>query len=325
LEAERHITVVGSGIIGLSTAVLLQQSGFRVRILSHAHPMQTTSSKAAAIWFPYEAEPIEKVNTWSGISFRQYEAQMKFESTGISLISILILAKPDTNTSWIQQLPAASIRAARRDELPRGFVLGYVVTVPLIPPPQYLIYLLGQFREMGGVYEEGRITSLQELSQADDLVVNCTGLGAREICQDTQLYPIRGQLLRTSRLDVPSIIDATTPGSLSYAMQRADCTILGGTHQPENWSEMPTDEDTRGILTRLKELGVLDAEPEITAQVVGLRPRRDTIRCEWDDTYTNVFHNYGHGGAGFTVAWGCAEETVRQLQAYARPVAGIEY
>lgn len=43
---------------------------------------------------------------------------------------------------------------------------------------------------------------------------------------------------------------------------------------------------------------------------VGLRPTREAVRLERELLPTGrvLVHNYGHGGAGVTVAWGCARE-----------------
>ena len=71
--------------------------------------------------------------------------------------------------------------------------------------------------------------------------------------------------------------------------------------------------DTDIIIDRLLANGLSQQRPEIIEEIVGLRPKRHEVRFEFDNTYPSVFHNYGHGGAGFTVAWGCAIEVAALL------------
>ena len=109
------------------------------------------------------------------------------------------------------------------------------------------------------------------------------------------------------------MVNSTESGALSYIIQRNDCTILGGTDYENDYNETPSAKDTEHIIGRLLQLGTLPQTPQIIEEVVALRPKRSSIRCEWDFQYPNIFHNYGHGGAGYTTAWGCAEEVLKNI------------
>ena len=188
----------------------------------------------------------------------------------------------------------------------------YISIVPLAEPQKYLPYLFQHFLENGGIFHQQEINSLDEMARMDELVINCTGLGAKNICQDEALHPMRGQILRCKKLAVTSFANTLNKGALSYVIQRSEDCIVGGTDYQGDWNESIDSADTALILDRLKLAGI-EEPPQILEQIVGLRPRRNAVRFEFDKDYTNVFHNYGHGGAGFTVAWGCAIELAHIL------------
>lgn len=303
-----EVTVVGSGIIGLTTATVFQQLGYSVRILTRDDCFNSTSAKAGAIWFPYSAAPADKVNHWSAISYDWYKALAEEAETGVQMVDLLVLATPESDNNWINELPKEAVRKALPSELPAGFTEGFMARVPMIPPPVYLEYLQYNFLRNGGSIKYQTIQSADELAVISSPVINCTGLGAREICNDTSIFPIRGQILKAAPLPGNCMVNSTLPGALSYVIHRKDAIILGGTDEAYNESLEVNPEDSRQILSRLEQLGYLPERPEIIDTLVGLRPKRTVIRCEQDAQFPNVFHNYGHGGAGFTTAWGCAEE-----------------
>ncbi len=59
-----QITVVGAGVIGLTTALVLEEMGHDVRIVAAGVGEATTSAAAGAVWFPYRAGPPDKVAVW---------------------------------------------------------------------------------------------------------------------------------------------------------------------------------------------------------------------------------------------------------------------
>ncbi len=301
------VTVVGSGIIGLSSAIILQENGFKVTIISREDLDKTLSSKVGAVWFPFEIHPKEKANRWANLSYERYQLEAKHEN-GVSFIPFMTAYNSESNTEWTQTLPEGAVRKAKTSELPKGVKMAFISKVPLAEPPLYLPYLFKLFIQNGGSFKKHDIKDLDELSSLDSLVVNCTGLGAKKLCEDDELYPMRGQILRCKKIDIPCFADSTRKGALSYNLVRSEDCILGGTDYINDWNENPDEVDTQLILQRLKDVGLTSETPEILEEVVGLRPVRSEVRFEFDSAHPNVFHNYGHGGAGFTVAWGCAIE-----------------
>ncbi|MEQ9231910.1 MAG: FAD-dependent oxidoreductase [Cyclobacteriaceae bacterium] len=307
----RSVTVIGSGIIGLTTASSLQEVGFHVRLISKDRFDQTLSHKVGAIWFPFEVHPKEKTNVWATLAYNKYEQQVGL-AEGLSFIPFLTSYTPESNTEWTGLLPKGTVRKAQKAELPQGIERAYITKVPLAEPHYYMAYLFEKYLSNGGSFELGEISSLKQMSELDEMVLNCTGLGAKQLCNDEDLHPMRGQILRCKKMNVLSFAESTKRGGLSYIIDRSEDAIVGGTDYENDWNEDAELADTYLILNRLKETGIQQS-PEILEVMVGLRPRRSSVRFEFDSIYKNIFHNYGHGGAGFTIGWGCAIELTELL------------
>ncbi|MBR9921046.1 MAG: FAD-binding oxidoreductase [Bacteroidetes bacterium] len=306
----KAVTVVGSGIIGLTSAILLQENNWQVRLVAKERYDNTLSGKVGAIWFPFEVHPVEKSNRWATFAYKRYQKETNKRS-GVSFIPFISAYTHGSNTAWTKLLPEGSVREAKPAELPGGVEKALVSIVPLIEPPKYLPFLNKQFIKNGGRFEKREIHSLEEMASLNDRVVNCTGLGAKALCQDADLHPMRGQILRCQKMDIPSCVNDTQRGALSYVIVRGDDCIIGGTDYENDWNRKVEKSDTDLILNRFDILSLSNSKPVILEEVVGLRPRRSEVRFEFDKHFPSVFHNYGHGGAGFTVAWGCASELAR--------------
>ncbi|ASW74350.1 amino acid oxidase [Chryseobacterium piperi] len=309
----KQVTVVGCGIIGLTSAIALQERGWKVRLLAKERFEDTLSQKVGAIWFPFAINPIEDANRWGSRSYQRY-LQEQLPDNGVSFIPFTVVYNTSSDTSWTQKLPEGSVRDAVEKELPLGAETAYVATVPLAEPWLYLPNLFERFLANGGMFEKLEIDTLKQLSELDAYVVNCTGLGAKSICQDEELLPMRGQILRTEQFDVHSCVNSTRNNALSYVIRRSTDCIIGGTDYLNDWNMETDDHDTNLILTRFHEAGISMENPVILEKVVGLRPKRHEVRFTFDPQYPNVFHNYGHGGSGFTVAWGCALELAELIE-----------
>ncbi|MGY0393217.1 FAD-dependent oxidoreductase [Bizionia sp. KMM 8389] len=306
----KPITVIGCGIVGLTSAIKLQEKGFEVTIIAKERFDKTLSSKVGAIWFPFEIHPKKEANKWAALAYQEYQQDVK-EGNGVAFIPFITAYNSESNTDWTNQLPKEAVRKATAEELPKGIASAYISTVPLAEPLLYLPYLFNRFIANGGLFKEQKITSLQEMSNLNSLVINCTGLGAKEICNDNDIRPMRGQILRCKKMDIPSCADSTKKGALSYVINRSSDCVIGGTDYENDWNINIEKSDTDLITNRLIDGGLSHIKPEILEQIVGLRPKRSTVRFEFDENYPNIFHNYGHGGAGFTVAWGCAIELAK--------------
>jgi len=317
----QETVVLGCGVSGLTTGIRLLEAGHRVRILTDKLPLQATSGVAPAIWHPYRAFPEEKVVPWARRTLEVFYDLAEKGDVGISMLTMLELFEhqPEPEPLWIGLLRTG--RRAAPEELPAGFGAGYVLEIPRIETPVYLPWLLRRFEDLGGSIQQPLrlVSDFSEVLAPDRLVVNCTGLGAQPLTGDPEVFPIRGQIVRVSHTGLTSAVaDEEGPLSVAYVIPRDHDVILGGTAERGEWDLTPdpaVTEEIRGKAERLK--------PEVTgAEVlevrVGLRPGRSAVRVEREELAAKngspggvVIHNYGHGGAGYTLSWGCAEDVVR--------------
>lgn len=306
-------TVVGAGVIGLTSAIRLQEAGFPVRIVTRARPADTTSAVAAAVWYPYEVRPKERVVPWSQTTREALTPLAEDPSTGVLTTTFVELFDTPVGAPWWK--PAVpSFRRATAADLKPGYADGYVIDVPLMEPARYLPYLERRFADGGGTIDvvPGGIDDLQALCTKTPLVVNCTGLGARALCDDDAVHPIRGQVVRVTNPGLTRGLDADHgPLALTYIIPRSNDVILGGTAEQGVWDDTPTNETTAAILERACTLEPRLRDAEVLGVRAGLRPGRDVVRLEAEPVSGGLLiHNYGHGGAGYTLAWGCADEVV---------------
>ncbi|MBK7407263.1 MAG: FAD-binding oxidoreductase [Saprospirales bacterium] len=227
---------------------------------------------------------------------------------------LTVIIREEGDAWWTKALPANSIRKATSEEIPAPFELGYRMQVPLIETPLYLPYLLQVFQQGGGLIVNKKIDDINGLLINELAVINCTGLGAADLVGDDSLYPILGQILKADPMDGIEAMSADfTFGAageeLAYIIPRRDCTVLGGTARKDKYELTPQESVSEGILERCSMLSPLVPHARVQTAVVGLRPGRPEIRLEREG---KLIHNYGHGGGGYTVAWGCAYE-VRDL------------
>lgn len=305
-----EVTVVGCGVSGLSCGIRLLERGFSVTIVAERLPPQTTSDIAPAFWYPFKAFPLERVQSWGQLSLEEFYRLMAEPEAGVSAATLVELFPTPTPTPWwaglvrrCQSIPAS--------ELPPGYQAGFQAEVPLIETPRYMPYLLARFRRLGGQIEQRRVTHLSDLSESGRVLVNCAGLGARELGSDDTIYPIRGQIIRVRQPGLDrQIINALSGPALTYIVPRSQDCILGGTAEEHHWSVIPEPATAAAIMQRAQELAPSLALADVLEHLVGLRPGRKEVRLELERLGPDcaVIHNYGHGGAGFTLSWGCAQE-----------------
>ena len=313
--------VVGCGVIGLTTAIRLREAGFRTRIVTKALPSETTSAVAAAVWYPYKAYPRDRVLGWSRATLDALCDLARDPAAGCSLLPLVDLFETPVPDPWWKGA-VRSFRRATAADLPPGYADGYVIEAPLAEPPAFLPYLERRFRAAGGAIDvrpEG-LTSLDALAADGRLVVNCTGLGAAALTGDDALYPIRGQVVRVTNPGLRrSLADEYGRRAISYIIPRAHDCILGGVAEAGVWDLTPDPAVTATILRRCRELEPRLRDAEVLDVRVGLRPGRPAVRLELERRGPRraVLHNYGHGGAGFTLCWGCADEALALARAFA--------
>lgn len=255
----RRFAVLGCGVNGLSTARLLQrrfQNGpGTVTIYARDLPPETTSNIAGGFWSPTSVYDLGATTTKFDEQFRR--------ACRISNRAFQNLIGPEYGVRWIETFELIHNEANLTRELTGGndlypaqeihrdpnhyFGFKYVrqYQTMLIEPPVYLNSLLRDFYLAGGKLVVKEFRSREELKRLPEQVIfNCTGLGARALFGDQQLIPVRGQL--EVLLPQPEI-DYCYLAS-GYMFPRRDGIILGGTWDHDDWSLAPNPEQTTGIL-----------------------------------------------------------------------------
>jgi D-amino-acid oxidase len=313
----REAIVVGSGVAGLSTAVRLLEAGFKARIVTRERTPNTTSDIAAAVWYPFRCGPPDRTLLWSHRTFRALRELAGDPTTGVSMVpGIDLHESADAPDPWWREA-VDSLRRAEAGELASGYLSGHVFTAPVVAMPVYLKWLEARVETLGGAIEARGVHDLEALLLEASLVVNCTGLAARELVKDDDLHPIRGQIVRVAAGFADRFVQAGGVGSpLTYIIPRSDCTVLGGTADEGSWDLDVDPETAKAILARCRALVPALAGAPVLSHAVGLRPGRSEVRL---DTVRRpggvIVHNYGHGGGGVTLSWGCADEVVRRSAA----------
>jgi D-amino-acid oxidase len=310
-----EVLVVGAGVIGTTTAIRLVEAGHTVRVVARDRPGDSTSCAAGAIWGPYLVEDDERIMPWSEQS-RRYLSDLAEESdiTGVRIVYGHEAVRADLQPpGWATALDG--YRMARPEELPAGFCRGWWYSAPIVDMPAYLRYLEKRLGESGVAIEQGTITSLSSAVEESPVVVNCTGVGAAALTGDEQLYPTRGQLVAVKNPGITHFFcehdESPTP---TYFLPHGDVLVLGGSAEPGRTDRTPDTRIGDEIRARCAviepSIGDNEKAPFLEHRV-GLRPSRSAVRLEVEQIGAgHVVHNYGHGGAGVTVSWGCANDVL---------------
>ena len=246
------VVVVGAGISGLASALELQRRGWRVAIVTDRPAAASTSYLAAAVWFPTRAGPRDKVLDWGARTYTVLAEQAGQGVPGIVMRESLALYREPPDEPW--WAPAVGgVRLAEPAELPPGYRYGLRFVVPLAEMPAYLPWLVARFEANGGRLEYRQLGSLAELDAP--VVVNCAGLGARELVGDLSVVPVRGQIVRVVNPGLRmSVRDEEHPGGRAYVHPRDRDCILGGTLDGGSWDDRADPATSQAILARCRDL-----------------------------------------------------------------------
>jgi D-amino-acid oxidase len=268
-QSARRAAVIGCGAVGLTAARQLQRRGFDVTIYAATVPPDVTSNWSLAGFTPTSGliEPERRTP--------EFDAQYQ-QAVGIAYRQLQLLVGAGYGVSWIEQFapmnepPQAARPTSERpplDELqPSSQLLGpgehpfptkYVTrrASMRIEPSIYLEALIRDFRAGGGQIVIRRFDAPQDLmSLVEPVVVNCTGLGSRDLFNDQDMTPVKGQL--TLLVPQPEIAYQTsgginmgsTPGIGIHMMPRSDGIALGGTAQRGVWTLEPDEQERRRVV-----------------------------------------------------------------------------
>ena len=308
------IAIIGGGISGLSCAICLQQAGFSPTVYSDKWTPNTTSDVAAAVWYPFTVEPEEKVAVWGKASYEMFFriGEESPESGVYFLPGYDLFGKKMPDQRW--QRFVKNFRRLSQEEIPEGYVDGSSFLTPIIDMHYYMPWLENRFLKDGGQKVTQKVSNIDDIEA--DMVINCAGLGSRELVDDEEVYPLKGLILKVEAPEIQQFRHdfKNGPNCLAYIIPRKDSCVLGGTTE-KTWDLSVDMEAAKEIQRRCANLIPSVKDAKVLKYEVGLRPARTEVRLEIDRSFSvPVVHNYGHGGAGVTISWGCAQEVLHHVQ-----------
>lgn len=261
------VAVLGAGAVGLATARLVQEAGFDVTMYAKALPPETTSNIAGGQWAPvtvYDEDAalapgfLAQFQAASRYAYRRYQI-MTDPRFGIRWMRNYSIS----DRPWDRPLnggragligdlmPEVRELGPREHPFGRGRLVRQFDGM-IVEPPIYLAAMLTDVRIAGGRVVVREMRSMDEVRALPErLVFNCTGLGAKALCGDAELTPIRGQL--TFLLPQPEVTYATLYGP-TYMFSRRDGVLLGGSHEMGSWDLEPDLATKAAILSKQAEL-----------------------------------------------------------------------
>lgn len=327
-RAAPDVLVVGAGVSGLTSGICLAESGARVLLVADRMPQDTTSAAAGAIWGLHSTEPGERAARWGRATLAELASLADDPASGVRIrsgvVAIRSAGEPPANLSGLDD-----VRPCEPGTLPAGFAAGWGYRAPVVHMPTYLGYLRARFQRAGGRMDTAVVTSLAAAARARGAraVVNCAGAGARDLVPDPAVTAVRGQIVVAAN---PGITDffIGLPGAgseLVYLFPHADTVVLGGTQDAGNWSLRPDPATGDRILRDCAAIDPRLRRARVLAHRAGLRPVRPRVRLEAETLRPPppgggppggvlAVHNYGHGGAGVSLSWGCARDVAAALR-----------
>ncbi|XP_053694070.1 D-aspartate oxidase-like [Sabethes cyaneus] len=332
----KQVVVLGAGVNGLCAAVQLAEHYYGVAnvtlISEHVSP-DTTGDGSAGLWGPYYCgkTPDHKIVKWSTathVFFHQLWKNGLAARVGVSLQPCMRLTTDPQGypePAWKDIVfGCAKLSATELDRLSyehgRRYTGGYQFATFTCEPSGLLPYLFNRFVNVGGKFVRAKVDNVESIVQNRkvDLIVNCTGLGSLEMMSDKEVLPIRGQVARVCAPWVFEIIlDDSDDGN--YVIPNTETVILGGTHQMNDFNRNISKDDSKFIFDGCERMLPSLRNATKVREWVGLRPGRSTVRLEVEqykagEQTVPIIHNYGHGGCGVTLCWGCGSEVVELCQ-----------
>ncbi|MDG4772710.1 FAD-dependent oxidoreductase [Solwaraspora sp. WMMD792] len=296
--------IVGAGVIGLTTAVWFAERGLTVRVLARELPPNTDSCAAGAMWGPYLTDD-PRSGRWAADTLSELAVLAADPvQTGVRLVSGIEAARgPAQPNALLCDLPG--FEYCRSEDLPSGYHSGWRFTTASVDMPVYSTYLARRLLAAGGTMAVADVDDLAALRAAADLVVNCTGSGARQLVPDPSVTPLLGRVVVVTNpgLDAFFAEAGEAPELTWFVPHGPDRVVLGSTVEsvPVNGPDA-----LRRIVARCAAIEPLLAGSEILEWRAGFRPMRPSVRVEREQDW--LIHNYGHGGSGVSLSWACAKE-----------------
>jgi D-amino-acid oxidase len=312
------VFVIGAGVSGLTSAICLAEAGLSVAIQAAEPPRATTSVVAGALWGTHLVGEDERVPGWADLGYAVLTELAANPATGAHVSQGVMAVRVEQDEPPEAPSAAVPVEYTPCDELPPGYVAGWRLTAPLVSMPDYLSYLETRFLTAGGrLLEARKFASLADAMEHSDarVIVNCPGAGARDLVPDPSVTAVRGQVVVAANPGLTEFFvgNGADPDDLTYVFPHGDTVILGGTQEHGRWSRDPDPATAEQILAACAAVDPRLRGVRVLEHRVGLRPARPRVRLEAETVADGrgLVHNYGHGGAGISLSWGCAQDAAK--------------
>jgi D-amino-acid oxidase len=323
------VAIVGAGIAGLTSAVRLLSRGVPVTLHAERRSPRLTSAVAPALFTPFAGPDVARTRRWAEAALATFQELERREGRRAGVRSgpfreyYYQAPRPRPFADLSHERPAP--------DAPPGFAAVLDSDRPHVDTTVHLAWLEARVLELGGRFVDERVTALASLfDRGHRVVVNCAGVGARDLARDPQVHAMRGLVLHTRRLPglVRSLHDDAPDGVVTYVFVYEDHLVLGSTYERDVWEETIDEAAAAAILERARALVRVDGCPrwrelgtEIIDRRVGLRPARgagdctEDIRLETEHVGPgrDIVHHYGHGRSGISLSWGTSEEVAARV------------
>ncbi|HUF07996.1 MAG TPA: FAD-dependent oxidoreductase [Rhodothermales bacterium] len=317
MDLRADVIVVGAGVVGLTTAVRLLERGLEVVIVADRRHPNTTSDVAAGLWYPYKAGG-RRIATWALESLAAYRSLIPIAGAGVRFVPCRSYVPADEPTPFWAEVDVEYRERPVRHPVNGSPTRMLEAVLPVVQSAVFIPWLEDRVMSLGGsIFLLDR--SLVEVSELDArVIVNCSGLGARKLCGDESVVPVRGAVVRMSGTGIDECItDDIDPDHPTYIIPSSGFCVLGGSAEADRWDMPVSQEEAQDIVDRCARLDSRVRSGTVVGVAAGLRPWRPEVRLELEHTDSGrpVVHNYGHGGSGYTLAWGCADEAAELVAA----------
>jgi len=325
------VAIIGAGVNGLSCAIVIQEKfpAADLTIFADKYSPETTSDGAAGLWLPFSLgdTPTPEIYEYSKLTWKYLEKLWKSPLAGKFGVSLVPCIQTSNRTL---SAPALSdivygFETLDTKELSSfdnpAWKTGFRFSTFTVETSKLLPYYLNKFKSNNGTVVARKLTNLGEIASYFQVIINCSGLGAYHLENGQLVHPICGHVIRVKAPWIKTVLlDESDHGC--YIIPSQDTIVLGGTHNKDQRDISPRSNDTKFIPDDCIAMCPSLQNAEIVGDMVGLRPGRHCLRVEREDVTINnkkisILHNYGHGGSGLTLFYGCALRVADLLETVA--------
>ncbi len=337
------ILILGSGVVGLTSAIRLLEAGHPVTIVHDRPITEGPSTVAPALFTPYKGPPHDTLVRWIEESLRTFRALERSSAAHVGP-SAGIHTAPVRWYKFSKDSPADGpwehLLNERPIPIPPNVPVSAILETdrPHIDTTLYIPWLHARAISLGARFLLEHVTSFDHLfDRGARVILNCAGLGARELAHDTRLRPVRGIIARVPnhlRL-TRGVHDDSPNGLVTYVFVYPTHLAIGSTFELDDWNTSFTPNEFLPIFDRARRLLAYDGVPNAhelspsdATYHIALRPARvrdsagedftfEDIRLELERTsHGSIIHNYGHGRMGISLSWGTARDALELVRSF---------